>query len=98
LQPCDGHLARAEESVRDLVDSVATPVRTAGVEVELSAGIAASPVHGTASRDLLRCAGDALRRAKATQSDVEVYDPGGDPARAGRGPAPDRPHPHPPGR
>ena len=29
-------------------------------------------------RDLLRCAGDALRRAKATESEVEVYDPAQD--------------------
>jgi EAL domain-containing protein (putative c-di-GMP-specific phosphodiesterase class I) len=35
-------------------------------------------MHATDSRDLLRCAGDALRRAKATESDVEVYDPAQD--------------------
>jgi diguanylate cyclase len=76
LQPFDGHLARAEQSVRDLLAAVATPVRVSGVEVEieLSAGLAASPMHATDSRDLLRCAGDALRRAKATESEVEVYD------------------------
>ena len=76
LQPFDGHLARAEQSVRELLASIATPVRVAGVEVEieLSAGLAASPMHATDSRDLLRCAGDALRRAKATESEVEVYD------------------------
>ena len=80
LQPFDGHLARAEQSIRDLLAAVATPVRVAGVEVEieLSAGIAASPMHATESRDLLRCAGDALRRAKTTESEVEVYDPAQD--------------------
>ncbi|HEY6748140.1 MAG TPA: EAL domain-containing protein [Mycobacteriales bacterium] len=80
LQPFDGHLARAEQSVRDLLAAVAAPVRVAGVEVEieLSAGIAAGPMHATDSRGLLRCAGDALRRAKATESEVEVYDPAQD--------------------
>ncbi|CAA9229562.1 MAG: diguanylate cyclase/phosphodiesterase (GGDEF & EAL domains) with PAS/PAC sensor(s) [uncultured Corynebacteriales bacterium] len=80
LQPFDGHLARAEQSVRELLASLASPVRVAGVEVEieLSAGLAASPMHATDSRDLLRCAGDALRRAKATQSEVEIYDPAQD--------------------
>ena len=80
LQPFDGHLARAEQSVRDLLAAVATPVRVAGVEVEieLSAGVAAGPMHATDGRDLLRCAGDALRRAKATESEVEVYDPAQD--------------------
>lgn len=80
LQPFDGHLARAEQSVRDLLASIASPVRVAGVEVEieLSAGLAASPMHATDSRDLLRCAGDALRRAKTTESEVEVYDPAQD--------------------
>ena len=80
LQPFDGHLARAEQNVRDLLASLASPVRVGGVEVEieLSAGLAASPMHATDSRDLLRCAGDALRRAKATESEVEVYDPAQD--------------------
>lgn len=77
LLPFDGHLARAEQSVRDLLNAVSGPVRVAAVEVELdlSAGIAASPMHATDGPDLIRCAGDALRRAKATESDVEVYDP-----------------------
>jgi diguanylate cyclase (GGDEF)-like protein len=80
LQPFDGHLARAEESVRDLVASISSPVRVAGVEldIELSVGVAASPEHSTNSQDLLRCAGDALRRAKVTQSEVEMYDPAQD--------------------
>lgn len=80
LQPFDGHLARAEQSVRELLSAMSNPVRVAGVEVdiELSAGLAVSPMHATDSRDLLRCAGDALRRAKATESEVEVYDPAQD--------------------
>lgn len=80
LQPFDGHLARAEQSIRELLAAMATPVRVAGVEVdiELSAGLAVSPMHATDSRDLLRCAGDALRRAKVTESEVEVYDPAQD--------------------
>jgi diguanylate cyclase (GGDEF)-like protein len=80
LQPFDGHLARAEQSMRDLLAVVAGPVRVAGVEVEieLSAGVAAAPMHATDGRALLRCAGEALRRAKATESEVEVYDPAQD--------------------
>jgi predicted signal transduction protein with EAL and GGDEF domain len=80
LQPFDGHLARAEQSVRDLLAAVAGPVRVGGVEVEfdLSAGVAAGPMHATQGADLLRCAGEALRRAKATESEVEVYDPAQD--------------------
>jgi diguanylate cyclase (GGDEF)-like protein len=80
LQPFDGHLPRAEEAVRDMVASITTPVRIGGVEVEmeLSVGVAAGPLHASDGRDLLRCAGDALRRAKATQSEVEVYDPAQD--------------------
>jgi diguanylate cyclase (GGDEF)-like protein len=80
LQPFDGHLARAEQSVRDLLAAVAAPVRVGGaeLEIELSAGVAAGPMHATDSRDLLRCAGEALRRAKATESEVEVYDPAQD--------------------
>ena len=80
LQPFDGHLARAEQSMRDLLAAVAGPARVGGVEVEieLSAGVAAGPMHATGGRDLLRCAGEALRRAKATESEVEVYDPAQD--------------------
>jgi diguanylate cyclase (GGDEF)-like protein len=80
LQPFDGHLARAEQSMRDLLAAVAGPVRIGGVEVEieLSAGVAAGPMHAARGRDLLRCAGEALRRAKATESEVEVYDPAQD--------------------
>ena len=80
LQPFDGHLARAEQSMRDLLSAVAGPARVGGVEVEieLSAGVAAGPTHALGGRDLLRCAGEALRRAKATESEVEVYDPAQD--------------------
>ena len=85
LRPFDGHLARAEQSVRELLAEVSAPVRVAAVEIELelSAGIAVSPMHATDDRDLLRCAGDALRRAKATESEVEVYDPALDIGRFG---------------
>ncbi len=80
LQPFDGHLPRAEQSMRDLLTAIGEPVRLPGgqVDIELSAGIAAGPVHATDSRGLLRCAADALRRAKATESEVEVYDPAQD--------------------
>jgi diguanylate cyclase (GGDEF)-like protein len=80
LQPFDGHLARAEQSMRDLLTAVGGPVRMSGgqVDIELSAGVAAVPMHATDSHDLLRCAVDALRRAKATESEVEVYDPAQD--------------------
>jgi diguanylate cyclase (GGDEF)-like protein len=80
LQQFDGHLARAEQSMHDLLTAIGGPVRLPGgqIDIELSAGIAAGPVHATDSRGLLRCAVDALRRAKATESEVEVYDPAQD--------------------
>jgi diguanylate cyclase len=80
LQPFDGHLPRAEQAVRDLLTAIGEPVRLPGgqVDIELSAGVAAGPVHANDSRGLLRCAVDALRRAKATESEVEVYDPAQD--------------------
>ncbi|HEX6754377.1 MAG TPA: bifunctional diguanylate cyclase/phosphodiesterase [Mycobacteriales bacterium] len=84
LLPFDGHLARAEQRVRDLLADASEPVRVAAVEIdiELSAGIAAAPLHATEGPDLMRCASEALRQAKATQSEVEIYDPGQDVARA----------------
>jgi diguanylate cyclase (GGDEF)-like protein len=80
LQQFDGHLSRAEQSMRDLLTAVGGPVRMPGghVDIQLSAGVAAGPVHATDSHDLLRCAVDALRRAKATESEVEFYDPAQD--------------------
>ena len=80
LQQFDGHLPRAEQSMRDLLTAIGGPVQLPGgeVDIELSAGIAAGPVHAADSRGLLRCAVDALRRAKATESEVEVYDPAQD--------------------
>src|SRR6185312_4668881 len=80
LQPFDGNLAQAEQWMRDLLTAIGDPVRLPGgqVDIELSAGIAAGPVHATDSRGLLRCAADALRQAKATESEVEVYDPAQD--------------------
>ena len=80
LQPFDGHLPRAEQSMRDLLTAIGEPVRLPGgqVDIELSAGVAAGPVHATDSGGLLRCAADALRRAKATESEVEMYDPAQD--------------------
>jgi diguanylate cyclase (GGDEF)-like protein len=80
LQPFDGHLPRAEQSMRDLVAAIGEPVRLPGgqVDIELSAGVAAGPLHAADSRGLLRCAAEALRHAKATESEVEVYDPAQD--------------------
>jgi len=80
LRQFDGHLPRAEQSMRDLLTAIGGPVQVPGgeVDIELSAGIAAGPVHAADSRGLLRCAVDALRRAKATESEVEVYDPAQD--------------------
>lgn len=80
LQPFDGHLPRAEQSMRDLLTAIGEPVRLPGgqFDIELSAGVAAGPVHATDSGGLLRCAADALRRAKATESEVEMYDPAQD--------------------
>src|SRR4029079_12693851 len=65
---------------RDLLSAVAGPARVGGVEVEieLSAGVAAAPRQAFGGRDLLRYANEALRRAKATESEVEVYDPAQD--------------------
>jgi EAL domain-containing protein (putative c-di-GMP-specific phosphodiesterase class I) len=66
--------------MRDLLTAIGEPVRLPGgqVDIELSAGVAAGPVHATDSGGLLRCAADALRRAKATESEVEMYDPAQD--------------------
>ncbi len=77
LLPFDGDLPRTERSTRELLAALSAPVHEAGAEVdlELSAGIAVSPIHAQGGDDLIRCANDALRRAKATQSEVEVYDP-----------------------
>lgn len=80
LLPFDGNIPRAEKSVRELIEAVSTPVIAVGAEVDiaLNAGIAVSPTHADRADDLFRCASDALRRAKATQSEVEVYDPAQD--------------------
>jgi diguanylate cyclase (GGDEF)-like protein len=68
---------KAEETVRELLGLVAEPVAAAGmpIEVPLSAGIALRRSHRLPAQDLIRCANDALRRAKADRSEVEVYDP-----------------------
>jgi diguanylate cyclase (GGDEF)-like protein len=84
LLPFVGHLARAEQRVRELLVEVSEPVRVDGVEVdiELSAGVAVGPLHATGGPDLIRYANEALRQAKATESELEVYDPSQDATRA----------------
>lgn len=83
LQPIEGGPALAERFVRGLLDTVsrAAPPPEVPVEIELSAGIALCPQHAEEADDLLRCANDALRRAKANRSGLEVYEPALDVAR-----------------
>ncbi|WP_433077400.1 EAL domain-containing protein [Dactylosporangium sp. CA-052675] len=71
----------ADSIARDtevLLRSLAAPVPAGPVPVqlELSAGVALAPMHATASAELIRCAADALHEAKASRSEVEIYDPG----------------------
>ena len=84
LVPFDGNLPRAEQELRDLVAGVSDPVVVGGgeIDLELSAGVAVAPRHAHDGADLLRCASEALRQAKATESEVEFYDPGRDAAGA----------------
>jgi diguanylate cyclase (GGDEF)-like protein len=69
-----------ERDARGLLRALAAPVPAGQVTVhiELSAGIAVAPVHATEPVDLIRCAVDALRTAKESRSEVEVYDPNSD--------------------
>src|SRR5206468_11571776 len=60
-----------------VLGALAEPVRAGQVpvHVELSAGVAVAPLHATQPADLIRCAVDGLRNAKANRSEVEIYDP-----------------------
>ena len=80
LQPFDGHLHRAEQSMRDLLTAIGEPVRRPVARSTSSCPPASRPVRCTrpTAGGLLRCAADALRRAKATESEVEMYDPAQD--------------------
>ena len=81
LQPFDGHLARAEQSMRDLLAAVAGSGpgrRRRGRDRAVRRRRRRPDARYSEVRDLLRCAGEALRRAKATESEVEVYDPAQD--------------------
>jgi diguanylate cyclase len=84
LVPFDGNLPRAEQELRALVSDVSEPVRVGAdeVDLELSAGVAVAPRHAVEAADLLRCASEALQQAKATESEVEFYEPGRDAAGA----------------
>ena len=70
--------AEVARDVRALLALLAAPVLANGVPVHiaLSAGIALAPEHAAEPADLIRCAAEALRHAKANRSEVEVYDPG----------------------
>jgi diguanylate cyclase (GGDEF)-like protein len=66
-----------DRETRTLLGALAKPV-SAGqipVHIELSAGVAVAPIHATQPADLIRCAVDGLRNAKANRSEVEIYDP-----------------------
>ncbi len=77
LRPVRTDFAAIHRDTRALLASLATPVLVNGVAVhiELSSGVALSPLHAAAGPDLIRFANDALRRAKTTRSEVEIYDP-----------------------
>lgn len=69
-----------DREARSLLKTLAAPVPAGQmpVHIELSGGVAAAPVHATNPVDLIRCAADALRNAKANRSEVEIYDPSSD--------------------
>lgn len=69
--------AAAQRDVQELLTRLSDPVPADGVPVniDLRAGIAFSPLHAGDGADLIRCASDALRRARSNGVDVEVYDP-----------------------
>jgi diguanylate cyclase (GGDEF)-like protein len=69
--------ATVDRQSRELLTTLAAPVPAGQmpVHIELSVGVAAAPVHATNPVDLIRCAADALRNAKANRSEVEIYDP-----------------------
>jgi diguanylate cyclase (GGDEF)-like protein len=69
--------AAVANDTRALLQRLAEPVGIGGtaVHIELSAGIAMAPLHATMPADLIRCAIDALREAKANSTGVEIYDP-----------------------
>ena len=66
-----------DRDTRALLGTLSSPVPMAEtvIQIELSAGVAVAPVHATMPADLIRCAADALRLAKANRSEVEIYDP-----------------------
>jgi diguanylate cyclase (GGDEF)-like protein len=68
---------RIERDTRTLLRELANPVPAgdATVHIELSAGIALAPLHARQPADLIRCAVDALRTAKESRAEVELYDP-----------------------
>jgi diguanylate cyclase len=64
--------------LRTLAEPVPVPAGEATVHIGLQAGIALAPLHADRPADLIRCAADALRRAKEHGSEVEMYDPAAD--------------------
>lgn len=69
--------AEVQHRTRALLGVLAQPVPAGDVPVhiELSAGIAAAPMHAATPAALIRCAADALRTARAHGTGVETYDP-----------------------
>lgn len=69
--------AEVQNRTRALLGTLGQPVPAGEVPVhiELSAGIAAAPVHAVTPAALIRCAADALRTARAHGTGVELYDP-----------------------
>ncbi|HZE65171.1 MAG TPA: EAL domain-containing protein [Sporichthyaceae bacterium] len=68
----------AGELARELVESLADPVRIDGVSVEVSAsiGVAMAPVHAEDASGLLKRADVAMYAAKANGGGVRLYDEG----------------------
>jgi|GEM_PF-675486 len=77
LRPVRADFAAIHRDTRALLAALSAPVAVNGtaVHIELSSGVALSPLHATAGADLIRFANDALRRAKSSRSEVEIYDP-----------------------
>jgi diguanylate cyclase (GGDEF)-like protein len=75
-----GDASTARAVGRNVCDALAAPFAIRGLQVSIegSVGIAIAPEHGTEENALLQHADVAMYRAKARQSQVEIYDPSDD--------------------
>jgi diguanylate cyclase (GGDEF)-like protein len=72
-----GHPADVEATGQSLIAELRRPYRLSGfdLEVNVAAGVATMPAHGTNGVDLLRSADIALHQAKRTACGLTVYTP-----------------------